>query len=110
MSKRKGNIVIVSNRLPVRITRVGKKSKLVSGSGGLVTALAPVLRDRGGIWIGWDGDKSSQSHTELFKKESIHFKREKNIRSYEKINKYTKNLSSEENREIIESLKQMGYM
>ena len=70
MSKRKGNIVIVSNRLPVRITRVGKKSKLVSGSGGLVTALAPVLRDRGGTWIGWDGDKSSQSHTEIFKKES----------------------------------------
>ena len=71
MSKRKGNLVIVSNRLPVRIARVGKKLKLVSGSGGLVTALAPVLRDRGGIWIGWDGDKSSQSHTELFKKESI---------------------------------------
>jgi trehalose 6-phosphate synthase len=25
------------------------------GSGGLVTALAPVLRNRGGLWIGWPG-------------------------------------------------------
>ncbi len=25
------------------------------GSGGLVTALAPVLRNRGGVWIGWPG-------------------------------------------------------
>jgi trehalose 6-phosphate synthase len=70
MNKGKGNIVIVSNRLPVRINRAGKKLKLIPGSGGLVTALAPVLRDQGGTWIGWDGDKSSQSHTELFKKES----------------------------------------
>jgi len=70
MNKGKGNIVIVSNRLPIRISRSGKKRKIIPGSGGLVTALAPVLRDRGGIWIGWDGDKSGQSNTELFKKES----------------------------------------
>ena len=25
------------------------------GSGGLVTALLPVLRDRGGVWVGWPG-------------------------------------------------------
>jgi len=70
MIKEKGNIVIVSNRLPVRISRVGKNFNLVPGSGGLVTALAPVLRDRGGIWVGWDGDKNGQSYSELFKKES----------------------------------------
>lgn len=70
MNKRKGNIVIVSNRLPMRVTRVGKKSKLIPGSGGLVTALAPTLRDQGGTWIGWDGDKGGQLHTELFKRES----------------------------------------
>ena len=70
MKKEKGNIVIVSNRLPVRIAHVSKKLKLMPGSGGLVTALAPVLRDRGGIWIGWDGNKKGQSHPELFKKES----------------------------------------
>jgi trehalose 6-phosphate synthase len=48
----------------------GKAAKLISGSGGLVTALAPVLRDRGGIWIGWDGNTGSQSHAKLFKNKS----------------------------------------
>ncbi len=62
----KTRLIIVSNRLPV----VLKKEKdgrwsTVAGSGGLVTALAPVLRDRGGLWIGWPGtfktlDKESE--------------------------------------------------
>ncbi|RJP23024.1 MAG: trehalose-6-phosphate synthase [Candidatus Abyssobacteria bacterium SURF_5] len=49
-------LIIVSNRLPVIISR-GKDGKLHSkpGSGGLVTAIAPVLRNRGGVWIGWPG-------------------------------------------------------
>ncbi|KPL19348.1 MAG: alpha,alpha-trehalose-phosphate synthase [candidate division Zixibacteria bacterium SM23_81] len=49
-------LIIVSNRLPIVLTR-GKKDQwqLKRGTGGLVTALAPVLRDRGGIWIGWPG-------------------------------------------------------
>ena len=71
MNRKKGNIVIVSNRLPVRMVGTGKKVKLIPGSGGLVTALAPVLRDRGGVWIGWDGFTGSRSHSELFKKESV---------------------------------------
>ena len=48
-----------------------KAAKLISGSGGLVTALAPVLRDRGGVWIGWDGNTGKQSHTKLFKNKSL---------------------------------------
>lgn len=49
-------LVIVSNRLPFVITPAADGS-LVSrpGSGGLVTALLPVLRDRGGVWVGWPG-------------------------------------------------------
>lgn len=50
------HLIIVSNRLPIVLTR--KKDaqwQLEPGSGGLVTALAPVLRNRGGIWIGWPG-------------------------------------------------------
>lgn len=52
----KPRLIIVSNRLPVVLNR-GKDGKwsAVPGSGGLVTALAPVLRDRGGLWIGWPG-------------------------------------------------------
>jgi trehalose 6-phosphate synthase len=52
----KPRLIIVSNRLPVVLNREkdGKWSA-VPGSEGFVTALAPVLRDRGGLWIGWLG-------------------------------------------------------
>jgi len=48
-------IVIVSNRLPVVVERTPTGLEVHPGSGGLVTALAPVLRERGGLWIGWPG-------------------------------------------------------
>ena len=50
-------LLVVSNRLPVVLLKNknnnGWSSK--TGSGGLVSALMPVLRDRGGMWIGWPG-------------------------------------------------------
>ena len=49
-------LVVVSNRLPYVLEKQnGEKWTLKPGSGGLVTALLPVLRDRGGVWIGWPG-------------------------------------------------------
>ena len=48
-------LVIISNRLPFILERSGSGWKIQHGSGGLVTALAPVLRNRGGLWIGWPG-------------------------------------------------------
>lgn len=49
-------LVIISNRLPVVISKADDGSyKIDPGSGGLVTAIAPVLRHRGGLWIGWPG-------------------------------------------------------
>jgi trehalose 6-phosphate synthase/phosphatase len=50
-----GRLVIVSNRLPVVMDRREQGWRVHPGAGGLVTALAPVLRDRGGVWIGWPG-------------------------------------------------------
>lgn len=51
-----GRLVVVSNRLPVVLTRDEDGNWLAErGSGGLVTALAPVLKNRGGLWIGWPG-------------------------------------------------------
>jgi trehalose 6-phosphate synthase/phosphatase len=51
-----GRLVVVSNRLPVTLEREADGTWLVRpGSGGLVTALQPVLRHRGGLWIGWPG-------------------------------------------------------
>lgn len=48
-------LIVVSNRMPFVLKKQDEAWSLVPGSGGLVTALAPVLRDRGGIWIGWPG-------------------------------------------------------
>ncbi len=49
-------LITVSNRLPVVLERDDNGTWDVrTGSGGLVTALAPVLRNRGGTWIGWPG-------------------------------------------------------
>ena len=55
-SPSKTRLLIISNRLPVVLNKEkdGRWSQ-VPGSGGLVTALAPVLRNRGGLWIGWPG-------------------------------------------------------
>lgn len=49
-------LVVVSNRLPFVLSRDADGALQVSpGSGGLVSALLPVLRNRGGLWVGWSG-------------------------------------------------------
>lgn len=49
-------LVVVSNRLPVVIERDPDGEPRASpGSGGLVSALSPVLAATGGSWIGWAG-------------------------------------------------------
>jgi len=48
-------LVAVSNRLPIILKRDGPDWQVEPGAGGLVTALAPILRNRGGLWIGWPG-------------------------------------------------------
>jgi len=48
-------IVAVSNRLPISLVNGPDGLEIKPGEGGLVTALAPVFRNRGGIWIGWSG-------------------------------------------------------
>jgi trehalose 6-phosphate synthase/phosphatase len=49
-------LVVVSNRLPFTFKRAARgRWRAEPGSGGLVTALLPVLRDRGGMWVGWPG-------------------------------------------------------
>lgn len=51
----KGRLIAISNRLPIVLVKTRSGWMVKPGSGGLVTALAPVLRNRGGIWIGWCG-------------------------------------------------------
>jgi len=60
----KNRLVIVSNRLPLSISKDGEGLwQAHPGSGGLVTALAPVLRHRGGLWIGWPGTTEGDAET-----------------------------------------------
>ncbi len=49
-------LVVVSNRLPVIVSQENEdRWKIEPGAGGLITAMAPVLKNRGGLWIGWPG-------------------------------------------------------
>ena len=50
-----GRIVIVSNRLPVAIAREDEVWGIQPAAGGLVTALAPLVKRHHGLWIGWPG-------------------------------------------------------
>ncbi|MCP3987419.1 MAG: bifunctional alpha,alpha-trehalose-phosphate synthase (UDP-forming)/trehalose-phosphatase [bacterium] len=48
-------IVVMSNRLPFTYSRTAGGLKRQPSPGGLVSALEPTLRRRGGTWIGWPG-------------------------------------------------------
>jgi trehalose 6-phosphate synthase/phosphatase len=49
-------LVVVSNRLPLALEPDEEGDwAITTSAGGLVSALEPVLRERGGIWIGWPG-------------------------------------------------------
>ncbi len=61
MTQGSGRLVVVSNRLPVVIKQIDGIWTFTPGSGGLVSALAPVLRNRGGIWIGWPGTSEADT-------------------------------------------------
>jgi trehalose 6-phosphate synthase/phosphatase len=52
-------LVLVSNRIPITITTENGKLKGQPSSGGLVSALEPLLKDHGGIWIGSGGTEDS---------------------------------------------------
>jgi trehalose 6-phosphate synthase len=68
VTQARDRLVVLSNRLPVEavVDETGSL-RLEPGAGGLVTAMAPVLRARGGIWLGWAGvdDSRHQEAEEL---------------------------------------------
>jgi trehalose 6-phosphate synthase/phosphatase len=51
-------LILISNRLPFTLELAAGKWIVTPSTGGLATALAPVLRERGGTWIGWPGTTS----------------------------------------------------
>src|SRR5688500_9651708 len=48
-------LIIVSNRLPLALKKTRDTWRLEATSGGLQSALGPMLTRRGGVWIGWPG-------------------------------------------------------
>jgi trehalose 6-phosphate synthase len=55
-------LIIVSNRLPVIVKKsLENKYELGHASGGLVTAMIPVLKRNGGVWIGWAGNFAEEN-------------------------------------------------
>ena len=49
-------VIVVSNRLPIAIFKnESNEWEVRPGTGGLVTALEPIIRRTKGVWIGWPG-------------------------------------------------------
>src|SRR5476651_1140065 len=48
-------IIIVSNRLPISVTKKNAKLIYSPSLGGLATALSSYVNDPGNSWIGWPG-------------------------------------------------------
>jgi trehalose 6-phosphate synthase/phosphatase len=55
MTKRQQQLIVVSNRLPISFKRERNHLKAEPSSGGLVSALVPILKEHGGTWIGSPG-------------------------------------------------------
>ena len=58
--------LVASNRLPVVVSGAEGEWQLKSASGGLVTALGPIVARRKGLWIGWPGTSEEAPFAELF--------------------------------------------
>ena len=66
-------LICVSNRLPVTIDPTTEPPSIRPSSGGLVTALSPVLKRSGGVWMGWTGQdrETSDGVRELLAEASV---------------------------------------
>ena len=50
-----GRLMVISNRLPVKLQNTGGTLRAERSSGGLATAMRPILERSDGLWIGWPG-------------------------------------------------------
>jgi trehalose 6-phosphate synthase/phosphatase len=65
VGRAKERLIVVSNRLPFEFKRgTDRRWRTQRGAGGLISALLPVLRDRGGTWIGWHGSADNDPDLE----------------------------------------------
>ena len=57
--------IIVSNRLPLQISREGSEIEVKQSVGGLATGMKSVHQDGNGIWIGWSGLTDEEIDVEI---------------------------------------------
>ncbi|MDH4158433.1 MAG: trehalose-6-phosphate synthase [candidate division Zixibacteria bacterium] len=60
-------LLIVSNRLPIVVSQKEGNWQLHHGTGGLVTALEPLMKVNHGLWVGWPGCGEKVPVVPLFK-------------------------------------------
>jgi trehalose 6-phosphate synthase/phosphatase len=53
-------LIVVSNRLPLTLRKSEGRWTTQKSSGGLASAMNPLLRRSGGDWIGWAGDSGNE--------------------------------------------------
>jgi trehalose 6-phosphate synthase/phosphatase len=53
-------LMIVSNRLPCVVENVGGSVRVEPASGGLITALTSVLKNKETLWVGWPGSDAEE--------------------------------------------------
>src|SRR5215475_1549975 len=53
-------IIVVSNRLPLTLNKTERGWETARSSGGLASAMNPLLSKTGGEWIGWAGDSGGE--------------------------------------------------
>jgi trehalose-6-phosphate synthase len=59
----KQRLLVVSNRLPLTAKRVSGRWRGERSSGGLVAAMAPLMAESDGLWLGWPGDALPEEPT-----------------------------------------------
>jgi trehalose 6-phosphate synthase/phosphatase len=52
-------LLVISNRLPAKLRATSNGWRAEKSSGGLATAMNPILQRRGGVWIGWPGESAA---------------------------------------------------
>lgn len=62
-----GRIIIVSNRLPVKMQRKEGAIQWKPSAGGLATGLGSIYQTGDNLWIGWPGDEVAESEKESVK-------------------------------------------
>ena len=55
-------IIVVSNRLPLTLKKTEHGWDTARSSGGLASAMNPLLGKTGGEWIGWAGDNGGEDN------------------------------------------------